>query len=149
MDGSSSTAIQGAIDALRIASACGGELDRQMYSDACKALEQWQNSMGGPSPSGEALRVQALDLLCKAQSLDGLKPYSITHRHSEGEGVYLLWSKADPTLDDILAILGCKYEPERDESLRAEVVFSLEKLVGLSTDPGDVREQCLPIDTAG
>lgn len=88
------------------------------------------------SPAGDtkalSLRVQALGLMQEASAIDGLKPFSVTHNHQEGSSTYLLWAKGAPSEEDAAAVLEADYEPERDESLDIETVFSLEELTGVA-----------------
>ncbi|MBY0240064.1 MAG: hypothetical protein K2X55_12185 [Burkholderiaceae bacterium] len=67
-------------------------------------------------PAG-ALRALALALLERAQQLDGLQPYVITHSHRHGETYYTTWSATPPTEEQMATLLVEEYEPERGESL--------------------------------
>lgn len=67
-------------------------------------------------PAG-ALRAVAHTLLARAQELDGLRPYVITHSHRHGETYYTTWSATPPSEEQMAALLVEEYEPERNESL--------------------------------
>jgi hypothetical protein len=78
----------------------------------------------------QALRRQVLDLLTKAQSIDGLKPFSVVHSHKHGEGHYLVWADKQPSQADLAEQIP-SFEPEREEYLVVNAVDRLEELAGL------------------
>lgn len=65
----------------------------------------------------DALRALAHTLLERAQEIDGLRPYVVTHLHRHGETFYTTWSATPPTEKQMAALLVEEYEPERGESL--------------------------------
>jgi len=76
-------------------------------------------------------RTSALALLRDAQGSDGLKPFAVTHIHSDGESTYVLWSVKTPTAEEAEAVLDCEFEPERGESLVVEESCTLEEMTGV------------------
>lgn len=78
------------------------------------------------------LRTKALALLEEAATLDGLKPYSVTHRHEYGASTYLLWSLDEPDEDDAVKVLDADYEPDEGEELDIETSLTLEELTGVA-----------------
>ena len=79
----------------------------------------------------QALRRQVLDLLTKAQSIDGLRPFSVVHSHKHGEGQYLVWADRQPSQADLAEQIP-SFEPEREEYLVITEVDRLEELAGLA-----------------
>lgn len=78
------------------------------------------------------LRNKALALLEEAAALDGLKPFSVTHRHEYGASTYLLWAPDAPDEDDAAKALDADYEPDKGEELDIETSFTLEELIGVA-----------------
>lgn len=77
------------------------------------------------------LRTQALGLLEEAASLDGLKPFSVTHRHRYGVSTYLLWAPDVPNEDEAAQVLHTDYQPTKGEELNIETSFTLDELTGV------------------
>jgi hypothetical protein len=67
--------------------------------------------------SASDMRALAHALLVRAQDVDGLRPYVVTHSHRHGETFYTTWSATPPTEEQMAALLVEGYEPERNESL--------------------------------
>lgn len=78
------------------------------------------------------LRAQALALLQEAQAIDGLKPFTVTHTHREGESTYVVWAPEPPTEGQVEAVLESSFEPYRDETLVIEGCHTLEELTGVA-----------------
>lgn len=74
------------------------------------------------------LRAKALALLEEAAALDGLKPYSVTHRHHDGASTYLLWAAEAPGKGESAKVLDDEFEPDKGEELDIETAFTLEEL---------------------
>ena len=86
----------------------------------------------GAMDKGLSLRVKALALLQEAQAVDGLKPFTVTHIHANGEATYLVWASETPTKEQAAACLDSEFEPVRDERLAIEDSFSLEEMSGVA-----------------
>jgi len=76
--------------------------------------------------AGYDLRMQALELLRRAQAVDGMAPVFFTHSHEYGATGYLIWPKDGAAGNDeamldlaVLAIekAGIHYDEERGESI--------------------------------
>lgn len=78
------------------------------------------------------LRAQALALLEEASTLDGLKPFSVTHRHAYGASTYLVWANGVPDEHSAAKVLDSDYEPDKDEELDIETSLTLEEVTGVS-----------------
>jgi len=83
-------------------------------------------------PKSIALRTQALALLEQAQTLDGLQPFIITHRHNHGSSAYIAWFTREPNNDEAAAILESEFESERGEELSIESSVTLGELTAVS-----------------
>lgn len=77
------------------------------------------------------LRTKALALLEEAATLDGLKPFGVTHRHEYGASTYLLWAHDTPDEDQATKVLDAEYEPDKEE-LNIETSITLEELTGVA-----------------
>jgi hypothetical protein len=122
---------------------------RKARSDVSDAVDSAPDS-SSPSDPGLAsydkalqLRVEALALLEQAAALDGLQPFSVTHRHEYGASTYLLWAAEPPDENDAARVLDVDFEPDKDEELHVETQFTLEELVGVAvtTRLADLLEQ--------
>lgn len=78
------------------------------------------------------LRTKALALLKEAATLDGLKPYGVTHHHAYGASTYLLWAAEVPNEDEATRVLDAEYEPDKDEEINIETSLTLEELTGVA-----------------
>lgn len=78
------------------------------------------------------LRTTALALLEEAAALDGLQPFSVTHRHQYGASTYLFWAADAPDEDSAAKALEADYEPDKGEELDIEPSFTLEELTGVA-----------------
>lgn len=92
------------------------DLIRNLEASDARATTVLAAPGGAALPAG-ALRELAHALLVRAQQLDGLQPYVITHSHRHGETYYTTWSATPPTEEQMAALLVEEYEPERGESL--------------------------------
>lgn len=81
---------------------------------------------------GHVLRVQALGLLQQAASIDGLKPFAITHHHEYGASTYFVWAESAPTQSEATLALSADFEPNRGDHLHVETDFSLEEVCGVA-----------------
>jgi hypothetical protein len=82
--------------------------------------------------SGLALRAKALELLKRAQAVDGLTPFLVVHSHREGTTNNLVWSNGLPDEDHLVKSLGLNFEPERGEGIEIEDDLDLEQLTGVA-----------------
>jgi hypothetical protein len=82
---------------------------------------------------GLQLRVQAQALLQQAAEEDGLRPFSVTHRHEHGSTTAILWAARFPTEEQAATVLEAEYEPERGECLDIEAYFTLDEISGVSS----------------
>lgn len=103
-----------------------GEEDsvREEHADLIKELEAADaratavlTAPGNAALPVGALRSLAHTLLARAQEIDGLRPYVVTHFHPHGETFYTTWSATPPTEKQMADLLVEKYEPERGDSL--------------------------------
>ena len=78
------------------------------------------------------LRIEALALLQKAEALDGLKPYAVTHQHRFGASTYFIWASHAPSTEEACAVLDGPFEPKLEESLDIMGYFTLDELTGVS-----------------
>jgi hypothetical protein len=116
--------------ALKSLENCLGEAEMK----AVKAILAHPIGDSASDPIGNALSLRraAAELLTLAQSIDGLAPYSVTHRHEYGASTYLVWAREVPNEDEAEAILHCEYEPDRGEELAIGTDFSIDELTGVS-----------------
>lgn len=79
---------------------------------------------------GMQLRAKALALLEQAQSIDGLKPMTVTHTFEYGHGTHLLWAKEVPTPRAAAIAIQADFEPGNGETLVIEHRNTLANFVG-------------------
>jgi hypothetical protein len=79
-----------------------------------------------PTRNPQELRAEALALLQRANTIDGMGPYLVTHGHANGFDSYILWAAGVPTVDKAVELLDIVYEPEKGETLKIEPSFALE-----------------------
>lgn len=60
------------------------------------------------------MRKQIEDLMNQVHELDGKSPYSVIHEFDGGVSVYVLWSKGEPTQDEMKAVLDYEFNPDFD-----------------------------------
>lgn len=84
------------------------------------------------SDTANELRLRAQELLDQAASLDGLKPFVVTHSHQYGASSYLVWKDSKPDEQDVVGILDGEFEPEKEEYLTIEDNIKTEELTGSS-----------------
>lgn len=82
-----------------------------------------------------ALRTQAMACLQEAETLDGLKPFVVTHTYKYGITTYVLWAQSEPTEAQIVAGLDCEFEPESGDSLDVDGNLKLQEMTGVWPSP--------------
>lgn len=80
----------------------------------------------------DSLRQEAMLLLKRAQGLDGLNPYVVTHSHEWGASTYLCWSDHEPTQTEACQVLDSDFDPYIGEELSIEDPLTLEEITGVS-----------------
>jgi len=84
----------------------------------------------------QILRAKALALLQEAHTLDGRRPFIVTHSHRAGSTAYIGWFKGRPSEHEAAGLLEEEFEPEREEYLSIDDTVSLESMAGVN--PGVV-----------
>lgn len=123
-------------------SAWHGEEDsvQTEHSDLIKGLEAANaragavlGELGDVWLPADTLRALAQALLERAQEIDGLRPYVVTHAHREGETVYTTWSATAPSDSQLARMVGEQFEPHRGETLEHHIL-TVAELTGASPD---------------
>lgn len=104
-----------------------GEEDsvQEEHSDLIKELEAADARASAVLNAGSAalpagmLRALAKSLLERAEQLDGLQPYVITHSHRFGQTVYTAWSAGAPNEQQMASLLEEEFEEDRGETLES------------------------------
>lgn len=105
-----------------------GEEDsvQEEHEDLIKELEAADarasavlNATGGAALPAATLRALAKSLLERAEQLDGLKPYVVTHSHRFGQTVYTAWSAGAPNEMQMAGLLEEEFEGDRGETLES------------------------------
>ena len=79
----------------------------------------------------QILRKQAAEVIRRAQKIDGLNPFIITHSHEFGSSGYLGWFKDQPSEPEASALLDAKFEVDKGETLAIEESITVEELAGV------------------
>lgn len=95
----------------------------------------YENSRTIDLRSALDMRKEALELLEKAQGIDGLKPMIVVHEYEAGSSGYIGWSNkansSELTEEMAASILDSEYEPD-NEALTIEDSITLEEMTGVS-----------------
>jgi hypothetical protein len=67
-----------------------------------------------PASPAHVLRSGALDLIRRAEAIDGLKPFMVMHEHREGVTGYLMWFEKEPDEAQLVAGLPVEFDPDRE-----------------------------------
>ena len=90
--------------------------------DAADARASAVLSAGSAALPAGTLRALARSLLERAERLDGLQPYVVTHSHRFGQTVYTAWSAGAPNEKQMASLLEEKFEEDRGETLESHRV---------------------------
>lgn len=92
----------------------------------------YENSRTIDLRSALDMRKEALELLEKAQGIDGLKPFIVMHEHAYGTSGYMCWSNSeDPSRDEVSSVLDSEFEEDREETLTVQSI-ELDELTGVA-----------------
>lgn len=92
----------------------------------------YENSRTIDLRSALDLRKEARALLEKAQALDGLRPYAVTHEFESGSSSYIAWGGNELSEIDAFSVLDSRFEKDRGESLIVANCFTLAELTGVA-----------------
>lgn len=115
-------------------------LHKELAAVARAGLEL--GATGHASHPAEDLRALAQALLERAQQIDGLRPYAVTHLHRHGKTIYTAWSQSAPTKAQLADMLGEQFQPYRCETLESQAL----QLADLT---GSAQASRLMLDTGG
>lgn len=110
----------------------------------------YENSRTIDLRSAPDMRKEALELLEKAQGIDGLKPFVVMHEHAYGTSGYMCWSNSeDPSRDEASSVLDSEFEEDRNETLSIQSI-DLNELTGVApsshgVDPKKEHEKVVKI----
>lgn len=102
------------------------------WNEACREFETEGKLPEADSTEAMALRTQALALLQRAESIDGLKPFIVMHEHDSGTSGYLAWNRTEPNESEASAVLNAEFEEDREEVLTIESNITLEEISGVA-----------------
>jgi hypothetical protein len=84
--------------------------------------------------SGLALRLQALDLLKKAQEIDGLRPFMAVCDQGDEQDEQFLWAHSLPSTQELEVVFGDVLNPGGRADLGASSFHDLDVLCGIAPD---------------
>lgn len=89
------------------------------------------------SNTSDELRAKALELLQRAESLDGLQPVVVIHSQQYGNTIYLGWTDSNNgmlTEEQAESLLDSEFEEDLGESLTISNDLTLEELCGTKSE---------------